>query len=209
MKTLQITNVRTIFTGTSRVTGQSIKPIVIFDVQDGDSIVRNPKQALLDLQNSGRALKLRPNALANGVESLNAIDRETFMECLMDCVGATLTGDITPVKKGDTYVANEYSSCITDKNHKLFNKAKIGDVITVEEDSSPRVEGFLSIPLTQAEKLNRGISREVAGLMSAMFGFSAPVAQAPTQAQTPFELPAETPANAFEEGVGTAKAEKQ
>lgn len=201
MKTLTITNVRTIFS--------IAKPIIVFDVAEGESIVRNPKQALIDLQNSGRALKLRPNALANGVESLNAIDRETFIECLMDCVGATLTGDITPVKKGDTYVANEYSSCITDKNHKLFNKAKIGDVITVEEDSSPRVEGFLSIPLTQAEKLNRGISREVAGLMSAMFGFSAPVAQASTQAQTPFELPAETPTNAFEEGVGTTKGKKE
>jgi hypothetical protein len=200
MKTLSITNVRTIFS--------IAKPIVVFDVAEGESIVRNPKQALIDLQNSGRALKLRPNALANGIESLNAVDRETFIESLMDCVGATLTGDITPVRKGDTYVANEYSSCIADKNHKLYGKVKLGEVVTVEEDSSPRVEGFLSIPLTQAEKLNRGISREVAGLMSAMFGFSAPVAQTQVVASTPFELPAETPANAFEEGVGTATTKK-
>lgn len=200
MKTLLITNVRTIFSIT--------KPIVVFDVAEGESIVRNPKQALIDLQNSGRALKLRPNALANGIESLNATDRETFIESLMDCVGATLTGDITPVKKGDTYVANEYSSVITDKNHKLYGKVKLGEVVTVEEDSSPRVEGFLSIPLSTMEKQVRANAREMASLMAGMFGFNAPVAQAPTQAQTPFELPTETPANAFEEGVGKPNGKK-
>ena len=32
------------------------RPVVVFEVLGHEAIVRNPKQALIDLQNSGRAL---------------------------------------------------------------------------------------------------------------------------------------------------------
>lgn len=45
-----ISNVRTIF--------NIAKPIVVFELHGQEAIVRNPKQALIDLQNSGRALDI-------------------------------------------------------------------------------------------------------------------------------------------------------
>lgn len=200
-KSFVISNVRTIFS--------IAKPIVVFEVQGGDAIVRNPKQALIDLQNSGRALSINPVEFAHGIEAVSQDTKAKFITALLDTVGAVVSGDITPVKKGDTYVANEYSSVITDSSHPLFNKVKVGDVVTVEADSSPRVEGFLSIPLLEQDKMRRDLTAAMADKMLVMFGFgqqvpqaSAPVAYAnPLEEQAP-AMPTATEAEAF----GQAKA---
>lgn len=197
-KSLVISNVKTIF--------NIAKPIVVIEVLGHEAIVRNPKQALIDLQNSGRALDINVNEFANGIEYVNQGTRAKFINALFDIVGATLTGDITPVKKGDTYVANEYSSCITDKTHPLYNKVKIGDTVTITEDSSPRVEGFLSIPRTQAELMRRDASAIMAEQMLAMFGFGqqVPQATAPQAIGNPLEEEEVVPTATADEALGKA-----
>ena len=195
-KSLVISNVKTIF--------NIAKPIVVLEVVGHEAIVRNPKQALIDLQNSGRALDINPNEFANGIEGVSQATRAKFVQALFDTVGATLTGDITPVKKGDTYVANEFSSCITDKAHPLYNKVKIGDVVTITEDSSPRVEGFLSIALTEQEKMRRDLSNAMADKMLVMFGFGqqVPQATAPQAIGNPLEEEEVVPTATADEALG-------
>ena len=197
-KSLVISNVKTIF--------NIAKPIVVIEVLGHEAIVRNPKQALIDLQNSGRALDINVNEFANGIEYVSQGTRAKFINALFDIVGATLTGDITPVKKGDTYVANEFSSCITDKAHPLYNKVKIGDTVTITEDSSPRVEGFLSIPRTQAELMRRDASAIMAEQMLAMFGFGqqVPQATAPQAIGNPLEEEEVVPTATADEALGKA-----
>jgi hypothetical protein len=202
-KSFVISNVRTIF--------NIAKPIVVFEVVGGEAIVRNPKQALIDLQNSGRALNVNQLEFANGIEGVSQDTRAKFISALLDTVGATLSGDITPVRKGDTYEANEYSSVITDKNHALYGKVKVGDTVTVAEDGSPRVEGFLSILLTESEKMRREVSGTIAQAMLAMYGFgqAVPQASAPTTYGNPLEEEAPAVPTATEdEAFGTRKAVK-
>lgn len=199
-KSLVISNVRTIFS--------IAKPIVVFEVLGHEAIVRNPKQALIDLQNSGRALDINVNEFANGIENVSQGTKAKFITALFDTVGATLSGDITPVKKGDTYVANEFSSCIVDKTHSLYNKVKIGDVVTITEDSSPRVEGFLSIALTEQEKMRRDLTSAMADKMLQAFGFgmNVPQATAPQAIGNPLEdevVPAQP--SAVAEALGSDK----
>lgn len=191
-----ISNVRTIF--------NIAKPIVVLELHGQEAIVRNPKQALIDLQNSGRALDINANEFANGLENVSQGTKAKFITALFDVVGATLSGDITPVRKGDTYVATEFSACITDKNHALYGKVKVGDTVTILEDSSPRVEGFLSIPLLEQDKLRRDLTSAMAEKMMNMFGFGAnvPQASAPVAYGNPFDdaqavVPTATEAEAF------------
>ena len=191
-----ISNVRTIF--------NIAKPIVVFELHGQEAIVRNPKQALIDLQNSGRALDINANEFANGLENVSQGTKAKFITALFDVVGATLSGDITPVRKGDTYVATEFSACITDKNHAQFGKVKVGDTVTILEDSSPRVEGFLSIPLLEQDKLRRDLTSAMAEKMMNMFGFGAnvPQASAPVAYGNPVDdaqavVPTATEAEAF------------
>lgn len=199
-----ISNVRTIF--------NIAKPIVVFELHGQEAIVRNPKQALIDLQNSGRALDINAKEFEGGLEYVSQGTRAKFITALFNTIGATLSGDITPIKKGDTYVATEFSACITDKNHALYGKVKVGDTVTILEDSSPRVEGFLSIPRTQAELMRTEASAIMAEQMMNMFGFTAnvPQASAPVAYGNPFEdteavVPTATEAEAFGAPVDKAK----
>lgn len=165
-KSLKITNVRNIFT--------IEKPIVVFEVENHEALVRNPKQALIDLQNSGRALSISPNALDNGIEGVSQKVKAEFIEALLDTVGAEVTGEISRTKAGDKYTPNETHPIFTDKKHPKFNTIKLGDSLVAEKDSV-WVEGFLSIFLTEKEKFRREASKEYAKAMMAMMGIDAPV----------------------------------
>lgn len=192
-----ISNVRTIF--------NIAKPIVVFELHGQEAIVRNPKQALIDLQNSGRALDINANEFANGLESVSQGTRAKFITALFDTIGAVVSGDITPIKKGDTYVATEFSACIVDKNHALFGKVKVGETVTITEDSSPRVEGFLTIALTEQEKMRRDLTSAMADKMMNMFGFGAnvPQASAPVVHANPFDdAQADVPSATANEAFG-------
>ncbi len=169
-KSFLITNVRPIL--------NIDKPIVIFEVAGGDAVVRNPKQALTDLQNSGRALTINPKAFANGVEGANIADKSAFITALFDCQNATLTGDITAVKAGDKYVVSAGHPALTDTNHAFYGKVKEGGTLVAEKDGV-WVEGFLSIPLTEQEKMRRDLTGTMATAMLALYGFGGaqPVAQ--------------------------------
>lgn len=168
-KSLQITGVRTIFSIT--------KPIVVFEVGNHQAIVRNPKQALTDLQNSGRGLRVSPNALANGVEGLNPVDREAFIDALLACQGKTLTGDIQAFKAGDEYTVSAGHPALTNENHPMFGQVKEGSKLKAEADGV-WIEGFLSIPVMPEERLMQESARQFATVMAQMFGFAGNTPQA-------------------------------
>ncbi len=167
-----ITVVKTVFNHT--------KPVVVFELSNGTTLFRYPKQALIDLQNSGRALNLSPNCLDRGLSALNPYERNDFQTALIECANAQLTGDIITYKAGDEYEITAQHPSITDKSHADYGKTKIGDKKTADKDGN-RIEGFLFIPLTEAEKLRRDMSSHMAKAMMQMYGLgSAPVPMAVT-----------------------------
>ena len=149
MKTLRIVNVRTVF--------NTDKPVVIFDVQGAEAVLRSPKLALIDLQNSGRALRLPSNCVDNGVASMNPMHREIFIKALKACRGAVMQGDITAIKEGDSFIVREGHPALTNPNHPSYG-VKVGESIKAVK-GTVWVEGFLDIPLTDAE-LNRELDAE-------------------------------------------------
>lgn len=166
MRTLKISQVKTIFSDKVE------KPIVVFVTVQGIEIARTPKQALLDLQNSGRALNLSPNLFDRGLGGVSVQDLGLFKKALFACVGAEVSGEIKPFKKGDTFIYTEGHPALTDRNHKNFG-VKLGDKGVAESDGV-WVEQFLSIPETQQEALVDAIATKTAGLFANMFGMSVP-----------------------------------
>lgn len=202
MKSFVITAVRLLFT--------IDKPIVVLEVAGNPDIVRNPKQAFVDLQNSGRCLKLHAKALDRGIENLSATDREIFMDALYELQGATVTGNIINRKAGDKYIVTGNHPALTDPNHPQYGKVKDGGELIAEKDGV-YVEGFLNIPLTQGERMNKSVAKELAGMFANLYGFTS---AAPAPVATPsnaFGDDAGEPddaANASKEAVGAAKGGK-
>lgn len=161
MKSLKIVNVKVIF--------NIEKPIVVLEVAGHGAIIRNPKQMLTDLQNSARALALNPNELSRGIEHVSPGFKADFISAIFDCVGAEVRGDISVLKAGDTYEITEFHPAITTKTHKLSGKVSVGDEVKAETDSV-WVEGFLSIPLTDIDKIRRDVTKSMAQSMLSMFG---------------------------------------
>ena len=178
------------------------RPIVVFEVAGNEPIVRNPKQALTDLQNSGRALEIDATAFSGGYNAVPQMIKAQFIQALFDCAGATITGDITNIKAGDEYTVTAGHPALTDTNHPHYNKVKEGGKLKAEKDGV-WVEGFLSIPLTPAELLRRDMSTKMAQTMMQLMGLagSAPVAAAPIANDAfdtdPVGIPAGTAAEAF------------
>lgn len=201
-KSFQITNVRVIL--------NIDKPIVIFEVAGGDAIVRNPKQALTDLQNSGRALDIDAKEFVSGIENVSLETKAKFQTAVLDTIGAVLSGEITTYKAGDEYTITGSHPALKDVNHPLFGQVKEGDKQKAEKDGV-WIEGFLSIPLTEQEKMRRDVSGNISKALMALYGFGNAVA-IPTAVvpETPFEepkpsLPTQTQAEAFGEGQPVQK----
>ena len=165
------------------------KPVVVFELTNGITVFRYPKQALIDMQNSGRALDIHATALDRGLDGLNAVDRQNYITALLDCTNAQLTGDIITYKAGDEYEITAQHPSITDKTHPDFGKVKVGDKKQAEKDGN-RVEGFLFIPLTEAEKMRRSVSVNIAQAMMQMYGLGS--VPAPIAMHTPVETTVST-----------------
>lgn len=146
------------------------KPIVVLELQDGSSLVRNPKQMLTDLQNSGRALSLDVTEFARGIEYASADARETFIDAVHALVGADGSGDISAFKAGDEYKLTAGHPLI------VAGKAKEGDTAYAEADGV-WIEGFLSIPLSAVDRTMKGMQKEMAKQMIALMGFTAQAPQ--------------------------------
>jgi len=144
-------------------------------------------------------LNLSPNALDRGLSALSPFEHNDFQTALIECANAQLTGDIITYKAGDEYEITAQHPSITDKSHPDFGKTKVGDTKTADKDGS-RIEGFLFIPLTEAEKLRRDMSVNMAKAMMQMYGLgNAPVPMAVTPiAETTTPLKLVDPADAFE-----------
>ena len=195
-KSFQIANVRPIF--------NIDKPIVVFELVGGDAIVRNPKQAITDLQNSGRALDINPKAFVGGIEGLDANTKAKFISALFDCNGAVVTGDVTNTKAGDKYVIRAGHPALTDATHASYGKVKEGDSLVAEKDGV-WVDGFLSIPLTEQEKMRRDVSGNISSALMAMYGFggATPVAQsAPNSLEASYEVENDLPTQTAHEAFG-------
>lgn len=165
MKNYKIVQVKVIF-------GDNVKqPIVVFSTTSGIDIARTPKQALLDLQNSGRALSLDPHLFNRGIGSVSVQNLGAFKKELFKTVGAELSGDIKPFKAGDKFTYTEGHPALTDKNHPAYGTAKLGGQGIAEKDGV-WVELFLNIPQTQQELLVDSISDKTASLFANMFGMT-------------------------------------
>lgn len=176
MKNLQITGVKTIFA--------TDKPVIVFETASGASILRAPKLALIDLQNSGRALTLPTNCLDRGLEYLHPAQKQVFVQELLRCKDATIYGNINEYKAGDTYAVTKGHPALTDPKHKDFGKVKKeGDTLIAEKDGI-WIEGFLNIPFTDKEMLRQDLTQAGAMSLMAMFGFNAPVAPTTIAQQT-------------------------
>lgn len=186
------------------------KPIIVLEVQGGQAIVRNPKQALTDLQNSGLALDIDAKEFAYGIERVSQYTKAEFLEGLYDLVGDTVTGDITDVKAGDSYVVTGNHPALVDPNHPFYNKVKDGETLKAEKDGQ-WVTGFLSFSPSMEKRMMKSDSREYAKLRMKQFGFSnavsAPVATATVTEDIPEtqELPTASAEEAF---ATTGKQEK-
>ena len=196
-KSLQIVAVRTIL--------NIDKPIVVLEVLGHEAIVRNPRQMLTDLQNSGRALDINPKAFHAGYENADQLTKAKFTTACLDAQGATLTADVKAFKAGDTYELTEGHPLV------VSGQAKVGDKQKAEKDGV-WVEGFMSIPLTEQEKMRRDVSGNIANAMLALYGFGAPVqTQAEPVAVNPIDdnfddVETETSKEAV--GAGNTKATK-
>lgn len=129
------------------------KPVIVFKLDGFADVVRNPKQALTDLQNSGRITDVR------------STNDPRFAEELHKCVGAQLTGDLKAFKAGDTYKVSEGHPEV------LAGTAKIGESRIAEKDGV-WVEGFLSIPKTLMQQQLEANANAYATVMTQMFGFA-------------------------------------
>lgn len=170
-KALKITNVRPVFNGKNATTGKPVNPIVIFDVQGHPSIVRNPRQALIDLQNSGRALSLNVDDFSNGIERVNPFVRGIFQKALLRCKGAIIEGDFTVTKAGDKYYPQDNHPVFTDKNHPQFGTIKTGEPLIAEKDGV-WVNGFCTIPETNDELDREANAEAYANARVSMLGMS-------------------------------------
>ena len=141
-KSLKIAGVRTIFNIGS--------PIVVFDVQGHPSIVRNPRQALVDLQNGARALDIPLDALSNGVENMNPYYKGELQKALLRCKGATIEGNFTVVKAGDKYYPADNHPVFTDAKHPQYGNIKQGESLIAEKDGV-WVDGFCTIAETEQD----------------------------------------------------------
>jgi hypothetical protein len=171
---------------TKQITGVKVimniaKPIIVFQLAGHPDVARNPKQALTDLQNSGRAL------------GITSTSDPRFVKEVHGCVGATLSGDLRVFKAGDEYTIGEGHPAIVDRNHPQFGKVNLGDKLRAEADGV-WVEGFLSIPQTLMERQLEANAGAYASVMMAFMGFGAPVANvAATPASETFVPEAEQP----------------
>ena len=198
-KSLKIVGVRTIF--------NIDRPIVVFDVANHPAIVRNPKQALVDMQNSGRCLGISSDALSRGIEGMNAHAKGLFTKALLRTRGANIEGDFTVVKAGDKYVPNDNHPIFTDKSYPGFGTLKSGETLTADKDGV-WVDGFCTIPETDAE-LNREADADAyANVRVAMLGLSMDVPTAVAETLPDAEaqaLPNPTAQEAFGAKEETAK----
>lgn len=194
-KSLTITNVRPIF--------NIERPIVVFEVAGNEPLVRNPKQALTDLQNSGRALNINVNDFAGGYANANPLAKAQLVEALFACNGAVVTADITNIKAGDSYTVTAGHPALTDKNHKDYGKVKEGGQLKAEKDGV-WIEGFMSIPLTPAEMLRKELAVAGAATMLQMFGITAPTFSASVEATVADEFVPSLPEATAEEAFGKA-----
>ena len=148
------------------------KPIIVLEVLGHEAIVRNPKQMLTDLQNSGRALDIHPKAFHNGYENADGITKGAFISACHEIQGATLTADVKAFKAGDIYELTEGHPLV------VSGQAKVGDKQKAEKDGV-WVEGFMQIPLTADERLDNKIANKFAEAMLRLRGFGAPQTQEP------------------------------
>lgn len=198
-KSLQITGVRTILT--------IAKPIVVFEVANHESIIRKPRQALNDLQNSGRALEIDAKLFANGIEHVNPFVKAIFTKALLRTKGAILEGDVTPIKAGEKYYPNDNHPVFTDKNHPDFGKIEKGEFL-IADKGTVYVEGFLTIAETEAE-LDREANANAYAM--ARVSMSSAFANAPMPVAEVLETPEPITATASEAFAETpvAKATKK
>ena len=179
-----------------------VNPVIVFELEGAQAIVRRPKQALIDLQNSGRCLNVPRTALDNGIKDMHPEHYRTFITDLKECTGAILTGDITFIKAGEKYPVRAGHPALVNPNHPAYG-VKEGDFLVAQKGTS-YVEGFLDIPLTAVERLQNKLINSSAGTnaLLAMFGVTSTesfAVVAETPAPAPISVPTLSPEKAVAE----------
>lgn len=114
-------------------------PVIVLHVEgQNQPIVRQPKQLIEDLIQSGRL-----------PADVKKYDELVDLEA-RNLRGKVAYGNVRVFKAGEEYIVNEFSSAVTDPNHELYGKVKVGQKAKHQTDGV-WVEGFLDIPLTRTE----------------------------------------------------------
>lgn len=185
------------------------KPIVVFEVANHEPIVRNPKQALTDLQNSGRGLEIDTRLFANGIENVNPYAKAQFQKALLRTRGAIIEGDFSVVKAGEKYFPNDTHPVFTDKNHPQFGTIQKGEGL-IADKGGVYVEGFCTIAETDTEldrEANANAYAQARVAMSSAFA-SIPLPTMETLDTPESVVPTATASEAFAETTPPATATK-
>lgn len=117
-------------------------------------LFRSEEQFVRDLRNSGE---------------LKHDDSEVSLKLLRNLAGSVVSGDMTPYKKGETYLLSEFSSEVTKGD------AKVGDERTYKDDGI-RTEGFNNFALNPVIIMQRDqqeiIGKQMAEMMAVSMGLS-------------------------------------
>ena len=140
-------------------------PIIVLDIVGQEQgIPRTPKQFLLDLQDS--------HLIPSNIKDIN---NPMVQDAMIDLKGGTVSGNVEFFKAGSKYKAHENSSVITNPEHPLYGKVKLGQEVEREKDGS-RVEGFLSLDRSFVAKQTRANASALSAQMMEALGGATPQA---------------------------------
>lgn len=180
--------------------GENVKsPIVVLEIGSRkQNIVRTPTQFILDLKNS----HLLPNDFSGGMNS------PQVTKAMRKLRNGNVEANVKFWNKGDEYVADEYSSAVTDPNHELFGQVKAGDKLQHEADGSRVEDGFLYLEVSEKYMMFEEQADAAANTLAQLFsksGAAVPsvstVDAAPTEASVETDETEEKPAS----GKGSKK----
>lgn len=166
------------------------RPIVVLEVPNNQKgvknhdkgIARTPEQMLRDLKGS----LLLP-------KDVTSTSDQRFIDALRNCRGGKVTADVRFFKAGDKYTIEAGHPALTDTNHPLYDKVKVGDTQIAESDGA-WVEGFMTVEYSQITQMNQQVAKEIANSYTSMFAgaSAAPVASvaAPIAEESEEELAA-------------------
>lgn len=142
---------------------------VVLNVQHDGKIYplnRTCNQTLHDLQKSGRGLSFPASMFANGVDSVPYDRINAFRSEVIQLANKEAVADVAFYEMGAEYEATETNTAVVN------GEAEVGDILQTKK-AGGRIEGFINIPLSQAELLTNQLMITNPGLViNALLGLN-------------------------------------